>query len=115
MTWSINAAAAELDIDRRTLTKRLKDAGLKAGRGAKFSTKQIFEALRANEDPSEEKRIKLWMMREKAEAQALENEKERGRLVEVDEVYKWAEAIFSPAWRPEAAEPRRLACGPSPR
>lgn len=43
--WNVESAAAEFDINPRTLSKRLKTSGIEPGEDGKFSTKQICAAV----------------------------------------------------------------------
>ena len=45
MTFSIEKAAEEFRVDRRSLRRRLIDAGLKVEKGAKFTIAEIHHAL----------------------------------------------------------------------
>jgi len=87
--WTIEAAAGDFGIDRKTLKNRIRELGLGPGTDNKFSTQDICKAVFG--DYSGERLRKL-----KAERELLEIElgKQRRELIPVDEVYKLLENIF---------------------
>lgn len=78
--WSVNHAANEFDIDRRTLTKRLMSMGHQPDRKDTYSTRQIADAVFGDID-----KVKLRLANEQADKLAIENEVSRGTLISVDD------------------------------
>lgn len=83
--WSLNAAATELGIDRRTLGKRLDGLEPDGGSEARpaWLMKNIFEklSLRSKSSDLDEERTRL--ARAQADAKEVENRARNGELIEV--------------------------------
>ena len=79
--WTITHAASEWDIHASTLSKRIKTAGIAAGKDGMFSTKQI-DAAKNGDLPAE----KLRLTREQADKLALENAEKRGHLIDLTQL-----------------------------
>jgi len=87
--WSVNQAALEFGIDRRTLTKRLGVVGVKSDESGTYTTAQICAAVFG--DSESEKLRKL-----KAEADLAEMERdERARMLLPSEIVEivWEGAL----------------------
>lgn len=102
--WSVNALATELRMDRRTVAKRLADAGVQpSGRRAGSPVYALRDAIAAAlELPApdgaglslEAERARL--SKEQADHQALKNAQLRGELLERDEVETtWARMVLA--------------------
>lgn len=96
MNWSIDAAATEFSVDRRTLAKRLKDTGHDTGRGIKFTTLQIHSAL----DRRPEKMLLLdaeqaRLASEKADEVAMRNAARRRELLDLHQFCRRADPIVT--------------------
>ena len=83
-------------MDRRTLAKRLKEAGVETGRGVNFTTKQLFEAV-------QERSEKLLMLdveqarlaSEKADEVAMRNAAKRKELLDLPQFCKRVDPIIT--------------------
>lgn len=89
--WSIELASSEFDIDRKTLTKRLKANDEEAGNDGKFSTSQIFKAIAGD---MESERIGLIAAQRKG--QEIKNAEAEGALVPTRKVLLLCERIIVP-------------------
>lgn len=79
--WTIEVAAAEFDINPRTLSKRLKSVSTEPGRDGRFSTKQICDAVFTDyEAARSRKEAALARMAER------EDRKQDGELIEAEKV-----------------------------
>jgi transposase-like protein len=90
MQWSIDAAATEFGIDRRTLRKRLQQAGVSTGRGITYSTAQILDAMRTATD-GEQLDGEAAMARlneEKADEVAMRNASARMELIHAEDLFR---------------------------
>jgi hypothetical protein len=87
--WTIGRAAGEFPVDSKTLAKRIKLAGIEPGEDGKFSTEQICRATFGDLRGEQTRETK-----ERADKLALANEKERGRLLDAEKVYKHYEGVF---------------------
>jgi hypothetical protein len=76
--WSLSHAAGEFGIDRRTLTNRLRAAGIAPGPDAMFTTLQICSVL--YDDRFREELGKIKAERERIQ---LQNRQTLGQLVDV--------------------------------
>ncbi|SRR6266852_3035394 len=85
--WTIAQASTDFPIDRKTLTKKLRD--LEPGEDGKYSTKQILSVLF---DDVQAERIRLY--REQADRLEIQNAKARAEQVDVETVYKAYEGVF---------------------
>ena len=83
MKWSVNKAAQEWSVERRTLSRALEGIGESVGKGATFHTQTICAALFGDLD-----REKLRIARADAEAKERENKVASGQLVAVDDAKK---------------------------
>ena len=89
--WTTEKSASEFGIDRKTLTKRIRKAGIEPGDDGKFSTSQICAAI-FGDKASEE----LRKTREEADKLALHNAEKRGQLVELSAVESaWQDIVVS--------------------
>lgn len=96
MNWSIDSAAQDFGVDRRTLAKRLKAAGHETGRGVTFSTMTIVDALKE----SSEKMLMLdvenaRLASEKADEVAMRNARSRRELLDVAQFCRRADPIIT--------------------
>ena len=87
--WTIGRAASEWRIDPKTLTSRIKAAGVVPGADGFFSTLDIHRSINGDIDAE-----RLRKTREEADRLELENAKERGTLIEIESVYKHFEGVF---------------------
>lgn len=91
--WSTEQAAAEFDINPRTLSKRFKQLGIEpslAG-GKRFSTKQVCSAVFGDIDGERLRKTKL-----EADLLELENGRLKSELLPRDEVLRtWSDVIVS--------------------
>ena len=95
INWTVSLAARELGIDRTTLNRKLKAAGVDTGKGRTLSTRQLFEAVAGvNGDSLSIAKEKLRKVKEEADRLELENRKTRGELIPVDDVRERLEKIF---------------------
>jgi hypothetical protein len=86
---TIEQGAAELRCDRRTLAKQVKSAGVLPGTDGLYS---IFDLVGAHFGDIHGEVLRK--TREEADKLALANEKERGRLLDAEAVYKHYEGAF---------------------
>ena len=86
--WSINAACVEFGFDRKTLTKRLAQAGIESeeGTGGTYTTRQICSAAFGD---SQAARTRL--ANEQADKIAIENEVSRRELIPVKDAVEVAQ------------------------
>ena len=83
-------AASEFGINPRTLTNRLKTNGIIPNeKDKRYSTQQICKAVFGDIDVE-----RLRKLTEEADKLALDNEKTRGGLVEIEAVYKHFQGLF---------------------
>lgn len=87
--WSLYRAAQELGCHRQTLDKGLKAQGIEPGTDKKFSTRQIFNAMRGDIDAE-----KLELVREQKRKLQLENARTVGELIERDRVGDFLGKVF---------------------
>lgn len=85
--WTVEHAATEFGLDRRTLAKRIRTAGIPAWGDGKFSTQDILRAL-YGDDPGKEKD------REQAEHFRLKNQELRHERVPVQDAEEVWDATF---------------------
>jgi hypothetical protein len=67
--WTVERAASEFQIDRKTLTKRIRAGDVRPGADGKFSTEQICAAVFGDY-----RREQLRELRERATKLTLENQ-----------------------------------------
>jgi phage terminase Nu1 subunit (DNA packaging protein) len=89
MRWSIAAASTEFPVDRKTLTKYLRQGDIIAGADKKYSTTQICQAVFGDIDSE-----KLRLTREQADKHYLDNQRTKELLVERAAVAKFCEKSF---------------------
>ncbi|MEW6306759.1 MAG: hypothetical protein AB1705_25105 [Verrucomicrobiota bacterium] len=89
LRWSVNTAATEFEIDRRTLAKQIAGAGIAAGPDGKFSTREICQAIY-----DDERRERLREIKERADKLEMENAERRGELIDAEVIYKHFEGIY---------------------
>lgn len=87
--WTQQKASTEFGIHANTLAMRLKRGGILPGEDGKYSTKQICVAMFGDIEAET-----LRKLTEDADKVALQNEKTRGSLVEIESVYRHFEHIF---------------------
>jgi phage terminase Nu1 subunit (DNA packaging protein) len=86
LRWTIERAASEFQVDRKTITKRIRGGDILAGPDGKFSTEQICAAVFGDY-----RREQLRELREKADKLTLENEvtrKERIPIEDCSDIYQ---------------------------
>lgn len=88
LRWSVEKAAKEFGIDRRTLTKNLTAAGISAGDDSRWTTQDMVRAIYGDKDAAE-----LRLTVAKAEALERKNRVADGELVSVDAVLRFNERI----------------------
>lgn len=94
--WSIEAAATAMGMDRRTLAKRLREAGVETGRGVSFTTKQLFSAVIERSEKMltrDEEQARL--AKEKADEIAMRNATKRKEMLDVAQFCKRADPIIT--------------------
>jgi phage terminase Nu1 subunit (DNA packaging protein) len=90
--WSLSALSVELGMDRRSLARRIDDAGLQPaeekGRSKLYRMSDVVRVLqeRTGLNLTEEK---ARLASEQADKTALHNEEERGELVRVEDMTKF--------------------------
>jgi hypothetical protein len=89
--WSIELAASEFGIDRKTLTKRLKANDEEASGDGKFSTAQMFKAI-AGDLESE----RIGLISAQRIGQEIKNAESAGELVPTRKVLALCERIIIP-------------------
>jgi hypothetical protein len=89
LRWTIEKAAMNFGVDRKRLTRKLRQADLERSPDGKYSTKQIVSAIY---DDASSERCRLY--REQADRLSIANAKARAEQVDVDAVYKAYEGVF---------------------
>lgn len=91
--WTISGLSTELGMDRRSLARRLDAAGLEPaeekGRSKKYRMSDVVRVLQDRDDldlTAEKARL----AKEQADKTRLQNDEERGELVRVGDMVKWA-------------------------
>jgi hypothetical protein len=79
--WTVEKAASEFQIDRRTLTKRINGADIRPGKDGRFSTEQICSAVFGDY-----RREQLREMRARADKLEIENQCIRKERVPICDV-----------------------------
>jgi hypothetical protein len=79
--WSVEKAASEFQIDRKTLSKRIRGGDIQPGSDGKFSTEQICAAVFGDY-----RREQLREMRERADKLELENQVTRSERIPIEDV-----------------------------
>src|SRR5438477_12663170 len=79
--WSVERAASEFQLDRKTLTKRIRAGDINPGTDGKFSTEQICAAVFGDY-----RREQLREIRERANKLELENQVTRMERIPVEDV-----------------------------
>lgn len=87
--WSAESAGREFGLNPRTIAARISTSGVVAGRDGKYSTAEIHKAICGDYEAE-----RLRKTREEADKIALENEKTRGGLVEIEAVYRHFSGLF---------------------
>ena len=89
--WTVELAASEFGRDRKTVTKRLKAAGVLPGNDDRYSTAQIVASIFSDKDAEE-----LRETTERADKLALANAKTRRDLIELPVVESaWADIVLA--------------------
>ena len=73
--WTLATAANEFGLDRKTMAKRAKAAGIVPGPDGKFSTKEVHGSICTDYEKERARKMK-----EDADAAAIANAKEREEL-----------------------------------
>lgn len=81
MKWSVNAAAKEFRVDRRTLNRALEAFGESVGNGARFHTQVICGALFG-----EREREQIRLLKADAELKEMDLHQQRKELVQMADV-----------------------------
>jgi hypothetical protein len=79
--WTVEKAASEFQIDRKTLSKRIRGGDIRPGTDGRFSTEQICAAVFGDY-----RREQLREMRERADKLTLENQLTRKERIPLDVV-----------------------------
>lgn len=87
--WTQQKACVEFGLHPNTMAIRLKRGGILPGDDGKYSTKQICVAVFGDIEAETLRKVS-----EEADKVALQNEKTRGSLVEIEAVYKHFEGLF---------------------
>ena len=87
--WSVNTAAAEFGVDRRWLTKRLRQDSIEPGEDGKFSTQQVASTIYGGIGAE-----KLGKTRAERELLEIELAKEREELIHRDRLFRFLENVF---------------------
>jgi phage terminase Nu1 subunit (DNA packaging protein) len=89
LRWTIEKAATEFCVDRKRLTRKLRQADLEPSVDGRYSTKEILSAIF---DDASSERTRLY--REQGDKLAIENAKARSEQIDVESVWKTYEGIF---------------------
>lgn len=110
MKWTINKAAQEWGIDRRTLTIRLTGIGFTVGNGSKFHTRDISRAI-----VGELEREKILETQQRRMLLEMEVKERGAELVKMSEVEKVLTDTLLPVRQRLLALPAEAAarCNPS--
>ena len=99
LTWSIDAAAREFALDRRTLANLLRAAGFETGRGVNFTTQQIVKAIEPRQSEQDQclnlDAENARLAAERADEIAMRNEISRRELVHIDTFCKLLASNFA--------------------
>lgn len=87
--WTVELAASEFQIDRRTLAKRIRGADIRPGTDGKFSTEQICAAVFGDY-----RREQLREMKERADKLELENQCTRRERIPLQIVSDTEDQVF---------------------
>jgi hypothetical protein len=79
--WSVELAASEFQIDRKTLSKRIRAGDIRPGADGKFSTEQICAAVFGDY-----RREQLRELRQRADKLELENQVTRKERIPIEDV-----------------------------
>src|SRR5438477_9794256 len=79
--WSVERAASEFQLDRKTLTKRIRSGDIRPGTDGKFSTEQICSAVFGDY-----RREQLREMRGRADKLEIETQTMRKERIPIDDV-----------------------------
>jgi hypothetical protein len=88
--WSVELAASEFQIDRRTLTKRIRAGDIQPGSDGKFSTEQVCAAVFGDY-----RREQLREIRGRADKLELENEAFRRERIPLEDITRVTNETFS--------------------
>jgi hypothetical protein len=91
MDWSLNRAAAEWNVDRRTLQKALEGIGVTVGRRTRYHTQEICKALFGDQE-----RVKLRLLRAQADIQERKNAEAMRELVPIRELEEFLMGTLPP-------------------
>src|ERR1700736_6038916 len=89
LRWTIEKAVTEFCVDRKRLTRKLRQADLEPSVDGRYSTKEILSAIF---DDASSERTRLY--REEGDKLAIENAKARSEQIDVESVWKTYEGIF---------------------
>lgn len=110
---TLEAAANEFRVDRRTLRRRLVDAGLAPGKGVTFTIREVYRALTGTdvETAAQIERERLRKLQGECETLELNLARERAELLDAADVAAvWTEtvvALRTAVWNFDAPEPVR--------
>jgi hypothetical protein len=87
--WNVEQAAGEFGRDRKTVAKLIRTAGIEPGEDGRYSTRDIVAALFGDlrSETTREKKARANLLE-------LEEEKQRGRLLDAEQVYRAYESVF---------------------
>lgn len=88
--WTIEHAASEFGIDRRTLTKQLAAKGILPGEDKQFSTREICEAIYDDYEKGRTRKVN-----EEADQIALANATARSQLADKPDLLRRFETIWA--------------------
>lgn len=83
-------AAVEFNIDRKTLSGRLRQAGIDPGPDGKFTTVQIVRAIYSD---LESERIRK--TRAEADQVEMENAEKAGKLINAEDLWAWWSPVLA--------------------
>ena len=89
LRWTIEKAAAEFAVDRKRLTRKLRQADLEPRPDGRYSTREILAAIF---DDATSERTRLY--REQADRLSIANAKARSETIDAESVWKTYEGIF---------------------
>lgn len=110
MKWTINKAAIEWGIDRRTLATRLAELGLDTDKGTTFHTREISRAVVGDLDAE-----KIKLTKADAALREIEVAEKRAQLVDLAEVQVMVRDALLPVSQRLRALPGEVAhrCNPT--
>jgi len=87
--WTIEKAASEFGVDRKTMTKKLRAQDTAPAEDGRYSTLQIYLALSGD---VEAERIRL--LQEQSRRLKLANDRKSGEQVDAETVFRTYEGVF---------------------